>query len=64
MIPDWEWLGAFSVLNWDTNDSDVAVGFASENSTIKVFEKGEYVGKVEQNQIPSFPILLIKEMRG
>ncbi len=61
MIPDWEWLGAFSVLNWDTNDSDVAVGFASENSTIKVFEKGEYVGKVEQNQIPSFPILLIKE---
>lgn len=61
LIPDWEWLDAFSVLNWDTNDPDIAVGIASENATIKVYEKGEYVGVIEQNQIPSFPILLIKE---
>lgn len=61
LIPDWEWLDAFSVLNWDTNDPDVAVGIASDNATIKVYEKGELVGVIEQNQIPSFPILLIKE---
>jgi hypothetical protein len=61
LIPDWEWLGAFSILNWDTDNSDIAVGFASENSSIKIFEKGKNVGNIEQNQIPSFPILLIKE---
>lgn len=61
LIPDWEWLDAFSILNWDTDNSDIAVGFASENSSIKIFEKGKNVGNIEQNQIPSFPILLIKE---
>ena len=30
-VPDWEWLGAFSVNDWDTSNDDVFVGIADNN---------------------------------
>lgn len=60
LVPDWAWLGGFSVNEWDTSRSDVAVSFVSENDYVEVFDKGESVGKLPDGSIPDFPMLVIK----
>ena len=41
-VPDWEWLGAFSVNDWDTSNDDVFVGIADNNSKHRLFSNGAY----------------------
>lgn len=60
-VPDWEWLGAFSVNDWDTSNDDVFVGIADNNSKHRLFSNGAYFGTLNEGEIPNFPIMIIKD---
>ncbi len=60
-VPDWGWLGAFSVNDWDTSNDDVFVGIADNNSKHRLFSNGAYFGTLNEGEIPNFPIMIIKD---
>lgn len=60
LVPDWSWLGAFSVHSWDPSD-DVAVSFDKPDGYIGVYHQGEYLGELPDSSFPDFPVLIIKE---
>lgn len=60
LVPDWSWLGCFSVNSWDASSQDIAVMFSQKNGEVGVFSDGEYLGQLPAEGIPDFPVLVIK----
>lgn len=60
LIPDWSWLGCFSVNSWDATDSDPVVTFINGHEDVEVFENGKYIGNLPEEGFPDFPVLIIK----
>ncbi len=60
LVPDWAWLGCFSVNEWDAYDSKVAVSYVSEDGSIDVYSNGESLGKLPHGSLPGFPVLIVK----
>lgn len=61
LVPDWEWLDAFSVKTWDLNDEDIIVSFPSDNNEHPIVYQGELIGSLENGLFPTFPTLIIKD---
>ena len=60
-VPDWEWLGAFSINDWDPSNDDLFVGTADNNSIHRLFSNGSYFGTINKGEIPDFPVMIIKD---
>lgn len=60
MIPDWSWLGSFNVNSWDTDNSDISVGFKAEDRTIPLYDNGEWYYSLSVGEMPDFPVMFIK----
>lgn len=60
-VPDWEWLQAFSVKDWDLSDDDILVGFAVESDTHPVFFNGDFFDNLEAGMFPENPVLIVKD---
>lgn len=59
LIPDYSWLGAFSVNKWDIQENDVSVAF-KKGEDLSVYSDGVLEGVLEKNEYADFPILIIK----
>lgn len=59
LVPDWEWLDAFSVNNWDTADSEVLVGYAESGETRTLYKDGE-ANSIGDWEFPLSPTIIIK----
>lgn len=59
LVPDWEWLDAFSVNKWDTSDPEVLVGYAESGETRTLYKDGE-ANTLEEGEFPLSPTLIIK----
>lgn len=59
LVPDWEWLDAFSVNNWDTADPEVLVGYAESGETRTLYKDGE-ANSIGDWEFPLSPTLIIK----
>jgi len=60
LVPDWAWMGCFSVKSWDASSQDIAVMFTQRNGETGVYCDGEYLGQLSAEDIPDFPVLIIK----
>lgn len=60
LVPDYSWLGAFSVRDWNPEDKDISVAIKKGDKLI-VYSDGVIEGELERNEFPDFPILIIKE---
>lgn len=60
LVPDWAWLGCFSINNWDTSDGNIAVGYSDSNMNRVVYADGKRLGELESDDFPVFPIILVK----
>lgn len=61
LVPDWSYLGCFSVLEWDPKSSDIAVGYETESESKPIYANGEFVGSLTDGAIPGFPTLIVKD---
>lgn len=60
LVPDWSWLGCFSVNSWDASKREVAVSYVSSSGDIDFFDNGKFVGSLPDGVFPDFPVLIIK----
>lgn len=60
LVPDWEWMGCFSVNSWDASAPGLAVSYVAQSGDIELFDNGEFVGKLPDGCFPDFPVLIIK----
>lgn len=60
LVPDWSWLGCFSINSWDPS-TDIAVSFNKPDGYIGVYYEGEYLGELPDESFPDFPVLVIKD---
>ena len=60
LVPDWEWLGAFSIKSWNTDDDDVLVAYDNPEETHPVYLNGEKIGELLQGEYPEAPTLIVK----
>ncbi len=62
LVPDWSWLGAFGVDNWDISDEAISVStdetYGSEHI---LYHNGEKIGSLRIGEFPDFPVLIVKE---
>lgn len=60
LVPDWSWLGAFSVNDWNPDDAAIAVGYETDLERKPIYADGAEVGELSVGQFPSFPTLIVK----
>ena len=60
LVPDWSWLGAFSVNDWNPDDAAIAVGYETDLEKKPIYADGVKVGELSVGQFPSFPTLIVK----
>lgn len=60
LVPDWSWIGAFSINSWDTSDNDIVVTYASETNNHPLFHKGAYLEDLDSRLFPEYPVLVVK----
>lgn len=60
LVPDWSWLDAFSVKNWDPSESNVFVGYTESGESHTVFLNGKAI-MLEEGEFPEDPTLIIKD---
>lgn len=60
LVPDWAWIGCFSVNSWDVSSDRVAVSYVSQNNYVELFENGKSLGTLPAGSFPNFPVLIIK----
>lgn len=62
LIPDFSWVNehCFSVGQWDTSLSEVAVGVDDSTREHTLYYNGEEVGTIPTGSFPSFPVLIVK----
>lgn len=62
LVPDWEWIGAFSVNSWDTSDLDIVVSPAiSAEDKNTLYYNGDYCCDLPKGSFPEYPVLIVKE---
>lgn len=62
LIPDWSWIEAFSVKDWDIQDNDMSiVVYSDDNKDYAVYSNGQENGVLSLGEIPGFPVLIIKD---
>lgn len=61
MVPDWSWIGAFGIEDWDISDSEVLVGTAGDEIGHDLYFKGEKVLHLNNCEYLSCPVLIVKE---
>ena len=61
LIPDWSWLDSFSVRSWETSDNDISVCYESTKDCQPIYFNGEKMFDMKPEEIPDFPILVVKE---
>lgn len=60
LVPDWSWIDGFTVTDWDTADSQVAVGYDDKADAHQLYYNGQELFKVQRGEFPNFPVLLVK----
>ena len=60
LIPDWGWLGAFSVEQWDTAKSIVYSSYATDRDNKPVYFNGKHSFSMSKGEIPEDAILIVK----
>lgn len=60
LVPDWSWLDAFSVKDWNTSESNVLVGYTESGEGHMVFSNGKAI-MLEDGEFPEDPTLIIKD---
>lgn len=60
LVPDWSWLGAFSINDWNPDDPNIAVGYETCLINKPIYADGELIGELGVNQFPAFPLLIVK----
>lgn len=60
LVPDWEWIDAFSVKNWNVSDSDIIVSVDSKDKH-PVYHNGVLLGELGNGLFPEYPVLIVKE---
>ncbi len=63
LVPDWSWISTdcFSVKTWNTEISEVGVGYRSQKTVNDIYANGELLVSVPAGAFPDFPVLIIKE---
>lgn len=61
LVPDWSYLGCFSILDWNPESSEIAVGFETSSGNKPIYADGELVGSLQDGAIPDFPTLIVKK---
>lgn len=63
LVPDWSWISTdcFSVKTWNTEISEVGVGYRSQKTVNDIYANGELRISVPAGAFPDFPVLIIKE---
>lgn len=59
-IPDWSWLGAFSVNSWDLTDTDIIISYDYGNIDHPIIYNGSFMGYLESGLFPTFPVMIVK----
>ena len=60
-VPDWEWLGAFSINKWQTSSDDVFVGIDDGGQNHRLYAEGAYFGTLNNGEFPMFPVMIVKD---
>ena len=60
LVPDWQWLGCFSIKEWNPSDKAIAVGYNTKESEKPIYADGEQVGTLPENALPGFPTIIVK----
>jgi len=60
LVPDWSYMGCFSIKSWNSTKPDLAVTYLSKEGDVEVYNNGEYVGSLPEGGFPDFPVLIIK----
>lgn len=61
-VPDWSWAEGFSVISWDTSDSDISVAYKDEfNAGLQLYNNGEKEFFIEYGQLTNFPVLIVRQ---
>lgn len=64
LVPEWSWVSpkCFSVLNWDTDNHDIAVCYgATNNECYSIYQDGKLAGEIQKGSFTDLPILILKE---
>ena len=59
-VPDLSFVGGFDVRKWNTSRSDVLVSYREGNQNSVFFENGDVIFSLEDNELPTFPFLVVK----
>ena len=60
LVPDWSWIGCFSINSWDSSDREVAVSYVSSDGSVHIYRNGQFEGVLPGGSFPEFPVLIIK----
>lgn len=59
-VPDWSWIEAFSINDWDIENNNISVGYLNDQYDLYVYTNGHFDGVIPAGNIPDFPIILVK----
>jgi len=59
-VPDLSFVGGFDVRKWNTSRSAVLVSYREGNQNSVFFENGDVIFSLEDNELPTFPFLVVK----
>ena len=60
LVPDWSFVGCFSILEWNPESPEIAVGYETRSENKPILAGGELVGQLTDGAIPGFPTLIVK----
>lgn len=60
LVPDLTWCSGFSAKTWDISDSVIALAIVKEDRNISLYAEGKYLADLEANEIPGFPVIVLK----
>lgn len=60
LVPDWKWIGCFSIKDWDPVYEITAVGYESLSKNKTVYANGKKIGELKPEQFPGFPLIIVK----
>lgn len=61
LVPDLTLIGSFNARSWDVSNPEVCVCYSLDGGSGNVYGNGEVVTTLERNEIPDFPILVVKD---
>ncbi len=58
-VPDYSWIGNFCPDTWDVTEPEVAV-LSKDNDCVSISLNGTKVGELDCDEIPDFPVIVVK----